>query len=115
MKMSNGDRFKVWDKQNKRWLNTEDYYLKADGILYEYDRYDTCFDKWNHVELVRCTGLKDDNDRGNLIYDGDIVYLAGYGDYEVEWPYLELFEALNEKDVGKIKGNKYEGITEGKE
>jgi len=40
---------------------------------------------------------------GNEIYEGDEVYLAGLGYTEMVFPYLELYEALAEGDVGEIR------------
>lgn len=49
------------------------------------------------------SGLHDSE--GVEIYAGDIVYLAGYGDYEAEFPFTALYDAMDENDIGAIKGN----------
>lgn len=56
------------------------------------------------VELYSGVRSLDDKE----IYAGDIVYLAGYGIYTAEFPFIELYEAKMENDVGNLLGNIHE-------
>tara|TARA_R100001377_G_scaffold68840_1_gene44101 strand:+ start:248 stop:586 length:339 start_codon:yes stop_codon:yes gene_type:complete len=42
------------------------------------------------------------------IYEGDIVYLAGWGNTEITFPFLDVYEAGWSGDIGAIVGNIYE-------
>ena len=45
------------------------------------------------------------------IFAGDNVYIAGYGVCTMEFPFIELYEAYPEGDIGAIVGNIFnEGI-----
>ena len=72
----------------------------------ESEGYEGDFKVGEDIELMEFTGLVDKT--GKEIFGGDVVYLAGYGNYEVKWPFRELFDAAMEGDIGEIKGNIFE-------
>lgn len=67
---------------------------------------DGIIDEIPALRIEQFTELKDKN--GKDIYEGDIVYLSGYGKYTCEFPFIELWEAYQENDIGEILGNIHE-------
>lgn len=63
---------------------------------------------FNNLRELQFSGVKTD---GIEIFEGDVVYIAGYGNYVVEFPFFELHERIlsgDSSDIEKVLGNIYE-------
>lgn len=99
-------KFRVWDKENKKWLdNGDEFAIRHQGGV----RLRGCiaFGWKNRFEVSQDTGLRDDE--GQEIFERDILKNAdGVGVVEYEAPYFQLrynYKHTSRVIQGVIVGN----------
>lgn len=97
--MSRDIKFRAWDVFNAEMFPGK---INDDLLVKFFRDVNTRRNGGNCVHVMQFSGLQDS--KGVDIYEGDIVYLAGYGQYEAEFPFTELYNAKAENDLGEIVG-----------
>ena len=111
-------KFRAWDKSEKRYMVDEAIFINADGESFDYTDEAMVLNGWI---IEQSTGLKDKNNTGVELFEGDVVYVAGSGNCAVTiCPFMGVcfenddvgsepyHDALMDSDVGEKLGTIHE-------
>ena len=115
-------KFRAWDKINQ-WMDDDFFIYAESGQVYDhasrtYNTPNTEIEKSSDFTIMQSTGLKDKNNTGVELFEGDIVYIAGVGNCKVVICPLygvsfsnngamdgNYIDSLVEGDIGELLGN----------
>ena len=94
-------KFRAWDSIEKEMIEWEE-------LINWPDAHNIFLDvaPWDRYTPLQFTGFIDNKVKD--IYEDDVIYLAGYGNCLVVFPFTDLYDAVYENGVGEIKGNIHE-------
>ena len=111
-------KFRAWDKKEKRFMVDDAIFINVNGESFDYTDEAMVLNGW---DLMQSTGLKDKNNTGVELFEGDIVDIYGTGHCivgicpmlgvtfeDVHGDESSYHDELMGSDIGEVLGNIHE-------